>query len=518
MASIATRSSPSPTTPATSPPATGSTFRSPTVLAVVLPALAGGVLVALSVPPAGFWPLGIAGLSLLAWRLGGLGLRRRAAAGAAFGVGLFAVTLAWVTGFHAVGYVALVLLEVSFITAAAALTPPGTARLPAFAATITLAEAARGAIPFGGFPMAGIPLGQVGGPLAPAARLGGALLVTALAAAAGAALAALIGPGGAGARRTVAAAAATLAIVVGATIAGVVAPDGGGAPAGEPRLSVAIVQGGGIRGLRAIQSDPTEVLRAHLRMSDSLAPPLDLVVWPENAIDVTSIAGTPEAEALAAVARRLSATVVAGVTEDAGRDGFENVAVAWAPSGEIVDRYVKVHRVPFGEYVPGRAFFDRLVDLQVLPRDARAGQGPGLLRTPAGRLGVAISYEVFFSERARAATRAGGEVLLVPTNAASFTTSQVPAQELAASRLRAWETGRWVIQSAPTGYGAVVDHRGGVRARTVLGEAEVVQRRVERRQGVTPYVRVGDAPVVALAVAAVSAAWLARHRPRRRSR
>ena len=84
----------------------------------------------------------------------------------------------------------------------------------------------------------------------------------------------------------------------------------------------------------------------------------------------------------------------------------------------------------------------RYASASVIPRDAVAGEGPGLLRTDAGDLGVVISFEVFFADRARAAVNAGGRVLLVPTNAASFTTSQVPAAELAAARLRAVEHGR----------------------------------------------------------------------------
>jgi hypothetical protein len=73
---------------------------------------------------------------------------------------------------------------------------------------------------------------------------------------------------------------------------------------------------------------------------------------------------------------------------------------------------------------------------------------------------VLISYEVFFAERARAATRAGGRVLLVPTIASSYTTGQVPAQEVAAARLRAIETGRAVVQAVPTGYSALLDRTG----------------------------------------------------------
>jgi apolipoprotein N-acyltransferase len=297
-------------------------------------------------------------------------------------------------------------------------------------------------------------------------------------------------------------------VLAGATIAmaiaGVVAP--AGEITGDP-LDFALVQGGGPRGFRAVDSDPRDVLEAHLRVSEDLEGPLDLVLWPENTIDVPAIDDSTEAAALAAIAERLDATVIAGVTEDAGRDNFQNVAVAWSPDGEIVDRYIKVNRVPFGEYVPLRGFLERLVDLSVLPRDAVAGVGAGVLRTPAGDFGVAISYEVFFGERGRSAANAGGQLLLVPTNAASFTTSQVPTQEIAAAQLRAWETGRWVIMSAPTGYGGVIDHEGRVLARTTLGEPELIEGTARLRTGRTVYAALGDLPVVALALLAMGGYW-----------
>jgi len=173
------------------------------------------------------------------------------------------------------------------------------------------------------------------------------------------------------------------------------------------------------------------------------------------------------------------------ITEPAGDTAFRNAVVAWAPDGRVVARYDKVHRVPLCEYVPGRSFVRHLVNLDNIPRDAIAGRGPGLLRTPAGPLGVVISFEVFFSNRARAAIRAGGQVLVVPTNTASYTTSQVPASELATARLRAWETGRDVVMAAPTGFSAVLGPRGRIRLRTGLSTQQVLVATVERRVGLT---------------------------------
>jgi apolipoprotein N-acyltransferase len=370
-----------------------------------------------------------------------------------------------------------------------------------------LFEAARGSWPFGGLPLAHLALGQVGGPLAPAARVGGQLLLVALVGLAGAGLAEIFAAVRRRARPGAATAGAVaLVLVAGAGVLGANAPEG----RSRGRMRVALVQGGGARGLLAVdREDPREVFAAHLRTSRRIEPPVDLVLWPEDVVDVNRpVRETKEGEELAELARRLDTTLVAGVVEDAGERHFRNAAVAWGPGGRIVARFDKVHRVPFGEYIPFRGLFDRVADLSAVPRDAIAGKGPGLLDTPAGQLGTLISYEVFFEDRARVAVREGAEVLLVPTNASSFGTGQVPAQELAAARLRALETGRTVLQAAPTGYTAVVDRRGRVLARTALGGPAVLSRTVARRAGQTWATQLGPRLGVTLVILTLVLAWL----------
>ncbi len=473
----------------------------------------GGLLLALSLPPwpspTGTWWLGIMGGAVLFAAVDGRRLRFRLGGGLAAGLGLYLPGLWWMRDFSLPGFVVTVLLEAAILAAALAVMPragPRGPRTAAFAAAVVLAEAVRGVWPFGGLPLAGIELGQAAGPLAPAARLGGRLLLVGLVALAGAGLAVLLTPVRRRRGDRVLPGLTALGLVVAAATAGAVAP--AGRLAGQ--LTVALVQGGGERGLRAVDTDSAPVFDAHLAASAAVGPGADLVLWPEDVADVDgAFAGSDEATALAALAAMLRATLVVGIVEDVGDDRFRNASVAFGPDGRVVDRYDKVHRVPFGEYIPARSLVARLADVSAVPRDAIAGRGPGVVDTPVGRFGVLISYEVFFQDRGRDAVRAGGRLLLVPTNASSYRDAQVPAQQLAVARLRALETGRWVVQAAPTGYSAVVDHRGRVLARSGLGGAAVLRHDVHLRTGRTVFVGLGAAPVVLLAVTAM--VW-ARHR------
>jgi apolipoprotein N-acyltransferase len=487
---------------------------------VVIPSLVAGAGLALSLPPWGWWPLAYLGAGLLFWRLDGLGTRARFLAGWAAGLGCFGIGLAWAQTFNWYGAAVLVAIEALFMAVAGALTPPGRGRTWGFVGAFTLLEAARMAWPFGGLPIGGVYLGQAGGPFLGVARLGGPLLLTAVVWALGA-LAGSLGPPlvRVGARRVrgrdasrtadpgspargapgwagLGAALVVLAIGVGA----VFAPDGGPA---VRTVSVAAVQGGGRRGVSRAQVPAAVVFDAQVAATDALIAggrrPA-LVVWPEDVVALPGpLAGTPQASTLAALARRLRASLVAGVTETVSDTSFRNEIVAFGPNGRIVSVFEKVHRVPFGEYVPFRGFFSHLANLSAVPLDAIPGHGDGLMRTPAAPIGVLVSYEVFFAGRGRSSVRAGAELLVVPTNTASYATSQVPTEEIAAARVQAVEEGRDLVQAAPTGFSAVIDHRGTVLERSGLGTRAVVVATVSLRTGATLYERLGDPPVEVLA-------------------
>ncbi len=472
----------------------------------LLVALLAGLCLAAATPPWGFWIFAFAGVALLDHVLDDPALRpvqRLGRAWIAWAALLFP-TLLWMRDLTLPGYIIASGVFAGFLATATLLAPRGPARLLALPGSIILLEWVRWRWPFGGVPLSNLAVGQVAGPLAPILRVGGALLLVGITLAAGFALAA------AWKRRW--SAAAVLAAVVALTFGvALVAPDG--AQTGE-RLEVAVVQGGGPQGTRAATTEPGIVLERHLAASAELDPDrdIDLLVWPEDVVDVVRLRGSVAETQLQELAREADATFVAGVIEDEGDDAFRNWAVAYDPSGEEVDRYEKVERVPFGEWVPLRSLLDPIAG-DVLPsRDALIGQTPAVVDTPAGPLGVSISWEIFFGERGRDAIGSGGQVLLNPTNGASYEGTQVQTQQIANSRMRAIETGRWVLQAAPTGFSAVITPDGEVLQRTGVSERAILYDTIELRDGETIYVRWGDLPALALAVLSLAAGWIADRR------
>jgi apolipoprotein N-acyltransferase len=484
-------------------------------------AIGGGLGVALSLPPWGIWPLAFLGIAMFELSLGETAPpRARAARGWLFAAAWLYPGMAWMWWLTIPGYIAAGAIFAGFHAVAAVVAPQGPWRVIGRPAAHTLAEALRLVFPFGGVPLATLPIGQAGGPFAGTVRLGGVIVLTWVVFQIGFALA---GPSpfvpqmartrGRRTRGEWHGAIGFAVAIVMVLIAGIVAP-AGTETAQPPTLRVAIVQGGGKQGTRASDTDPREVFERHLAQTRTIQPgSVDLVVWPENVIDVVSLEGSRELGEVTAEAARIGAPLAVGVTEDAPGDHFINAQVVITEDGQIVSRYDKVHRVPFGEYMPLRGLLHAVgAPTDLVPRDAVAGTGPAYLDIPVGngvvRAAIVISWEVFFGSRAADGIEHGGTFIINPTNGSSYTGTILQSQQVASSRLRAIENGRWVVQVSPTGFSAFVSPDGDVLDRTAIEEEVVRTRTITLHSGRTWYSHLGDSPFVLLMLLVFCSSWI----------
>lgn len=73
--------------------------------------------------------------------------------------------------------------------------------------------------------------------------------------------------------------------------------------------------------------------------------------------------------------------------------------------------------------------------------------------------------------------------------------------------MRAKEAGRPLLRATNTGISAIIDHSGRITARSRQFEETVVSGSVIPQQGATPYVKFGNLPVLALALASLLGGW-----------
>lgn len=252
-------------------------------------------------------------------------------------------------------------------------------------------------------------------------------------------------------------------------------------------------------------------LSADVRAGRRAAP--DLVVWPENAVDQDPRLDPPTAAALDEAQRALGSPFVVGAVLRAG-ERLENSIFVW--DGAVpATRYAKQHLVPFGEYLPHRGLIEQIFPAarSLLPRDFASGDRVGTLDVADVRLAVGTCYEVAFDDLAREAVRAGGEILVLPSNNASYGRSAESAQQLVMARLRAVEHGRAAVVATTSGISALVAPDGRVVARSGLFEPAVLDAELPLSRNLTLATRVGpavEAALVALGLLTVAGAARAR--------
>jgi apolipoprotein N-acyltransferase len=129
---------------------------------------------------------------------------------------------------------------------------------------------------------------------------------------------------------------------------------------------------------------------------------------------------------------------------------------------------------------------------------------------------IATCYEVAFDGVVRDAVRAGGTLLTVPTNNATFGFTEMTYQQLAMSRVRAVEHSRAVLVAATSGVSAVIGPDGTVRQQTRLFTPDALVAAVPLRTTTTLATSAGAAIEWALVVIGVGALVVAVLRGRRR--
>lgn len=471
-------------------------------------ALAGGLLLFTSVPPRGLWWLAPFAFALLGPALHDRRARAGFGYGYLFGVAYYLPLLSWVGEF--VG--ALPWLALScFVALAPALAGAGVAlasRLPAapiWAGCVWVAtEALIARVPWGGFPWGRVAFSQPEGVFLPVAALGGTALLSAAVVVCGLSageLARRILQRRAGLSLAVPALLALLPLLLGIAATPMV-----GTAAQHGSVTVGLIQGNVPRAGLDFNAQRAAVLDNHADRTEQLAadvaagrqPAPDLLIWPENASDVDPLRNPDAQLVIDRAARAIDAPILVGAVLQPGTGRPTNTAIVWDPDTGPGQQYDKRRLQPFGEYMPGRAFFrlfSRYVDAagNFVP-----GEGDGVVDLGPARVGVATCYEVIFDDLVRRSVRSGAQLLAVPTNNATFGYTEMTYQQQAMSRVRAVEHGRAVLVAATSGSSAVIRPDGSVEQRSALFVPAALVSEVPLRTGMTPATRLGAGPEWAL--------------------
>jgi len=468
-----------------------------------------GALAALAFAPVSVYPLALLGPAVLARSWLDVSPRRAAWLGFLFGWGLFGIGVSWVyVAIHDFGYTGVTLavlltsMFISILASYVAIAGYAFARwargrdwtrlLVVFPAIWVLAEWVRGWL-FTGFPWLNLGYSQIDSPLrgfAPLLGVYGAGLLVALSA--GLLVLATRLPK---ARRLAVVGAVAVLWLLGWLTTKLTWTT----PQGDP-FPVALVQGNVPQDTKwrpelvAYTMDLyAELTRAHWKSR--------LVIWPEAAITdwYHEIRDSYLADLRREAISHGSAIVLGIPVREAGSRRYYNSLVSLS---DTVGMYHKRHLVPFGDYLPFEDWLRGVIGFFDLPMSGFSPGPPKQRLLDVGGLSIApaICYEDAFGEEWIDGLP-NATLLVNATNNAWYGNSFAPHQHLEISRMRALETGRYVLRATTNGVSAIIGADGQVRKRSPQFKTFVLTGEAQAYSGATPYVRYGNGPVLIIALA-----------------
>jgi apolipoprotein N-acyltransferase len=239
------------------------------------------------------------------------------------------------------------------------------------------------------------------------------------------------------------------------------------------------------------------VVRYEQLTRQAAARGVDLIVWPESAAPFFFQSEKKYRERLLELVKSIRTPLLFGSVgwQQKGRDSVTlfNRAYFVSADAEVVSFYDKMQLVPFGEYVPFQSSFLFFIDKLVEGiGDFAAGTEPTVFSSPAGKFGVLICYEGIFPDLARRFVAEGAQFLVNITNDAWFGNTSAPYLHLVMEAMRAVENRVPMVRAANTGFSAVVDWDGRVRAQTALYETAFLVEEIAWPEVTSFYTLYGD--------------------------
>ena len=258
-------------------------------------------------------------------------------------------------------------------------------------------------------------------------------------------------------------------------------------------MRVAAAQGNGRAGYFD-GSTANELLQAQLDATTPLfgEKGVDVVLWPEGTTYADPLTDAYTGGVFDYVSEQMDAPLIAqGVTH---RDGvYYNTAVLWKAGEGAQDLYDKKHPVPFGEYVPDRAFWrpfaPDLIDL--IGREYTPGTTDMVFDVNGVTVGINICFDIVDDQILTESVDEGAQVIFASSNNADFGRTDESAQQLAIARIRALELGRSVVNISTVGLSAVIAPDGTIVEQLPWYSVGTMVQDVALSTAITPAVAAG---------------------------
>ncbi len=272
----------------------------------------------------------------------------------------------------------------------------------------------------------------------------------------------------------------------------------------EKKLKVSLLQGNIPQDEKWLTEKANETLAIYAKLSRKEWQQ-DVIIWPESSIPMFQTQAWTFITKFAELAYYSDTTWVTGIPfkEANTKDGknipiFYNALVALGADGDGL--YKKQKLVPFGEYIPFSGvlnLFPNLAGGEEFMSYSAGDKQQKPLKIKDYNVGSAICYEVAYPETTRQNAK-NTDFLLTVSNDAWFDNSTAPWQHLQMVQMRSLETGRWFLRATNTGVTAIINEKGKIVKKAPQFKRTVLRGEVEARTGETPFMILGQAPILIL--------------------
>ncbi len=260
-------------------------------------------------------------------------------------------------------------------------------------------------------------------------------------------------------------------------------------------IRVTLIQGNIAQDQKWLPENKLNTLRYYKTMTEAHWDSA-VIVWPETSIpaflsDVNEWFLLP----LSKAAQQHNTDLIVSLPAHGNSENEKYNAVMTL--GKESGLYRKKHLLPFGEYLPWQPVSGFILNsLGIKLGDFK----PGGIDQPLLKAGgypfiTSICYEdAFGNEGIKGLPDAA--FLVNVTNDGWFGDSIEPHQHLQIARMRALETGRFLLRSTNTGITAIIAPDGKIVSRAPLFKATTLTGTITPMSGMTPYALSGDKPVI----------------------
>lgn len=215
---------------------------------------------------------------------------------------------------------------------------------------------------------------------------------------------------------------------------------------------------------RKIIEDYRDLTRGYVESSA-----YDLVIWPETALPGRWTFPWVQEYLNDSILSGADFSLILGIEDEAFDESAEeifNCLAVMRGTTESATLHRKIHRVPFGEYLPLRKEFPPMewIAGRMIPMDFSAGTSFEPLRLDRPEIGIVplICFEDTVGRVARKFIRPGPQLMVNVTNDGWFYESQAARQHLVNAKFRCVELRRPMARAANTGVSGFIDAYGSL--------------------------------------------------------